>query len=170
VRGLLGPHARDGDLDLATLVREAIDGDFAASVGELYDDVLPLGVRHFQDPYNYDLDRVADCDVHYAMPDGEVVPFSLYNVVPELYRDRAKRAHAITVDEWLDREYTELESAHDDGRTRRGDDVVDTGDDREGVFGADLTYDRAFDDETRATAEAAYRASIENLDPVWSVV
>jgi uncharacterized radical SAM superfamily Fe-S cluster-containing enzyme len=165
---LLGPHA--DDLDVSTLVREAIDGDFAASVGDLYDDVLPLGVRHFQDPYNYDLDRVSDCDVHYAMPDGEVVPFSLYNVVPERYRDRAKAAHSITVEEWLDRDYTGLESADDDRRTRRGEDVIDADGAGEGVFGADLTYDREFDAETRGTVERAYTASVEDLDPVWSVV
>jgi len=165
---LLRPHAREHDLDVSTLVRDAIGGDFAVSVGDLYDGVLPLGVRHFQDPYNYDLDRVPDCDVHYAMPDGEVVPFSLYNVVPELYRDRAKRVHSITVEEWLDREYTGLESATDDRRTRRGEDVIDAA--GEGVFGADLTYDRGFDAETRATVERAYAASVEDLDPVWSVV
>jgi len=165
---LLGPHA--DDLDVSTLVREAIDGDFAASVGDLYDDVLPLGVRHFQDPYNYDLDRVSDCDVHYAMPDGEVVPFSLYNVVPERYRDRAKAAHSITVEEWLDRDYTSLESAGDDRRIRRGEDVIDADGAGEGVFGADLTYDREFDAETRETVERAYTASVEDLDPVWSVV
>jgi hypothetical protein len=168
--GLLGPHAREHGLDLSTLVRDAIDGEFAASVGDLYDDVLPLGVRHFQDPYNYDLARIADCDVHYAMPDGEVVPFSLYNVVPELYRDRAKRAHSITVEEWLERDYAELESAADERRTRRGDDVIDAAGEREGVFGADLTYDRSVDAETRATVERAYDASVTDLDPVWSVL
>jgi len=168
--GLLGPHAREHGLDVRRLVREAIDGEFAASVGDLYDDVLPLGVRHFQDPYNYDLARLADCDVHYAMPDGEVVPFSLYNVVPELYRDRVKRAHSITVEEWLERDYADLESAADERRTRRGDGVIDAAGEGEGVFGADLTYDRAVDAETRTTVDRAYAAAIEDLDPVWSVL
>ena len=39
-----------------------------------------LGIMHFQDLYNIDLDRVKKCGVHYATPDGRIVPFCTYNI------------------------------------------------------------------------------------------
>jgi hypothetical protein len=50
---------------------------------------------HFQDPYTYDVDRVERCDIHYAMPDGRVIPFCAFNVIPELYRDSTQRKYSI---------------------------------------------------------------------------
>ncbi|MEM0130463.1 MAG: radical SAM protein [Thermoplasmatales archaeon] len=52
---------------------------------------LFIGFMHFMDPYTYDVDRVERCDIHYAMPDGKVVPFCAFNVIPELYRDATQR-------------------------------------------------------------------------------
>jgi len=138
-------------------------------IDDLYDNLLPVGVRHFQDPYTYDMDAVSECDVQYATPDGEVVPFNVYNVVPELYRDRLKREHAITVEEWLDRDYATTEPADDPRSTERSADVIDADGESEGVYGADLTAARRYDDDHRETVEAAYHASIADLDPVWSV-
>jgi uncharacterized radical SAM superfamily Fe-S cluster-containing enzyme len=172
---LLGPEA-SATAGLGGALREAIaegrpDGLFDR-LAERYDRVLPVGIRHFQDPYNYDLDRVADCDVHYAMPNGRVVPFSVYNVLPKQYRDRAKREHAISVEEWHEREYTTVERADEPNRARRDADVVDPdsgagdGSDGEGIYGADITYRRDIDDRRRETIEEAYRTSIEDLEPV----
>ncbi len=56
---------------------------------------LFIGFMHFQDPYTYDVDRVERCDIHYAMPDGRVVPFCAFNVIPELYRDATQRKYSI---------------------------------------------------------------------------
>ncbi len=138
-------------------------------IDDLYDNLLPVGVRHFQDPYTYDLDAVSECDVQYATPEGEVVPFNVYNVVPDLYRDRLKEEYAVDLEEWLDRDYATTESADAPARTERTADVIDADGDAEGVFGADLTYAREYDDDHRETVEAAYHASIADLDPVWSV-
>lgn len=168
---LLGPDTHGATDRLRALAGRALRTREFDGIDELYDNLLPVGVRRFQDPYNYDLDQVPDCDVQYATPDGEVVPFSVYNVFPDRYRDRVKATHSVGVDEWLERDYAELESAGDDRRTRRTAEVIDEADhgDR-GVFGADLTYAREYDDDRRATVEAAYRASIDDLDPVWSVI
>jgi Predicted Fe-S oxidoreductases len=56
---------------------------------------LFIGFMHFMDPYTYDVDRVERCDIHYAMPDGKVVPFCAFNVIPELYRDATQRRFSI---------------------------------------------------------------------------
>ncbi len=168
---LLGPDTHGMTDRLRAIAGRSLRTRRLDGIDELYDNLLPVGVRRFQDPYNYDLDRVPDCDVQYAMPDGRVVPFSLYNVFPDRYRDQAKADNSIGVDEWLERDYTRLESAADDRRTRRSGDVIDESDhEGRGVFGADLTYTREYDQDRRETVEAAYRASLESLDPVWSVI
>ncbi len=73
--------------------------DYSA-LGEFHYQALFLGLMHFQDPYNYDVSRVQRCDVHYAMPDGRIVPFCTFNVFPEFYRDRVQKAFSYTIDEW----------------------------------------------------------------------
>ena len=168
---LLGPDTHEMADRLRAIAGRSLRTREFDGIGELYDNLLPVGIRRFQDPYNYDLGRVKECDVQYAMPTGEVVPFSVYNVFPSRYRDRAKAAHSIDVEEWLQRDYAQLETADDEHRTRRSSDVIDATDHQErGVFGADLTYAREYDTDQRETVTAAYRASIADLDPVWSVI
>ena len=48
-----------------------------------------LAGMHFMDAYNYDLERVARCGVHYSAPDGRIYPFCSYNSGPT-YRKRVE--------------------------------------------------------------------------------
>jgi uncharacterized radical SAM superfamily Fe-S cluster-containing enzyme len=73
--------------------------DFA-SMGKLQMKSLFLGMMHFQDEYTYDIHRVEKCDIHYAMPDGEVLPFCTFNVFPEVYRDKVQKQYSIPANEW----------------------------------------------------------------------
>ena len=73
--------------------------DFA-SMGSLQMKTLFLGMMHFQDEYTYDIHRVEKCDIHYAMPDGEVLPFCTFNVFPEVYRDKVQKQYSIPSKEW----------------------------------------------------------------------
>ena len=59
-----------------------------------------LGMMHFQDEYTYDIHRVEKCDIHYAMPDGEVLPFCTFNVFPEVYRDKIQKQYSVPSKEW----------------------------------------------------------------------
>ncbi|MGC8831623.1 MAG: tetraether lipid synthase Tes [Thermoproteota archaeon] len=59
-----------------------------------------LGMMHFMDPYNYDVERVMHCGVHYVTPEPNVVPFCTFNVLPELYRDNVQRKLSISLEEW----------------------------------------------------------------------
>ncbi|HUY70517.1 MAG TPA: radical SAM protein [Candidatus Baltobacteraceae bacterium] len=70
------------------------------SVGTLQMKSLFLGMMHFQDEYTYDIHRVEKCDIHYAMPDGEVLPFCTFNVFPEVYRDKVQKQYSIPTKEW----------------------------------------------------------------------
>lgn len=73
--------------------------DFA-TMGKFQMKSIFLGMMHFQDEYTYDIHRVEKCDIHYAMPDGQVLPFCTFNVFPEVYRDKIQRQYSIPSKEW----------------------------------------------------------------------
>lgn len=60
--------------------------------GHTYKTFYVLGM-HFMDAYNYDLERVSRCGVHYSAPDGKIYPFCTYNSGPT-FRNRVERAVA----------------------------------------------------------------------------
>jgi uncharacterized radical SAM superfamily Fe-S cluster-containing enzyme len=55
---------------------------------------LLLASMHFQDVYNYQLDRVRNCVVHYVAPDGRIYPFCTYNCGP-CHRNRVEQTFAV---------------------------------------------------------------------------
>jgi uncharacterized radical SAM superfamily Fe-S cluster-containing enzyme len=62
---------------------------------------LLMATMHFQDVYNYQLDRVQRCVIHYAGPDGRIYPFCSYNSGP-CHRSRVERQFAIPLREYQD--------------------------------------------------------------------
>ncbi|BES81370.1 tetraether lipid synthase Tes [Pyrodictium abyssi] len=70
------------------------------ALGELHYRMLFLGNMHFMDQYNYDVERVMRCNIHYLVPDGRVIPFCTYNVLNEIYRDYVLRKYQIPLDEY----------------------------------------------------------------------
>ncbi len=62
------------------------------SLGEFMKKVVLIGCMHFMDPYNFDLQRVQRCTIHYALPDGKVIPFCTMN---SIHRSRLEPALAI---------------------------------------------------------------------------
>ena len=70
------------------------------ALGEWHYKFLFLGMMHFMDLYNYDVERVMRCNIHYLMPDGRVVPFCTFNVLNEVYRDYVQKRYMFTLDEW----------------------------------------------------------------------
>jgi hypothetical protein len=71
-----------------------------SSLGKFHARSLFIGIMHFQDLYNYDIERVKRCEIHYATPDGKIIPFCTFNVIPELYRDKVQAEYGIPIDEW----------------------------------------------------------------------
>ncbi|WP_297979212.1 tetraether lipid synthase Tes [uncultured Methanobrevibacter sp.] len=51
------------------------------SLGEFHTNSLLISCMHFMDPFNFDTDRVKDCVIHYAVPDGRVIPFCTMNSI-----------------------------------------------------------------------------------------
>ncbi|MDD1654731.1 MAG: radical SAM protein [Methanomicrobiales archaeon] len=60
---------------------------------EFHWNALFIGVMHFMDRYNYDLGRVQRCCIHYATPDGRLIPFCSYNSGP-VYREEVWRKYS----------------------------------------------------------------------------
>lgn len=61
--------------------------------------MMLIAGMHFQDNYNYDVERVRRCGVHYVTPDLRVIPFCAYNAGPE-YRVEVERKFSVPLEEW----------------------------------------------------------------------
>jgi len=51
-----------------------------------------IGCMHFMDPYNFDLERVERCCIHYATPDKRLIPFCTYNT---LHREGVEKKFSV---------------------------------------------------------------------------
>jgi uncharacterized radical SAM superfamily Fe-S cluster-containing enzyme len=71
-------------------------GDFEKQ-GFTYRTLMVAGM-HFMDSYNYDVERVKRCVIHYAAPNGKIYPFCAYNSGP-VYRERIERQFAVPLEQ-----------------------------------------------------------------------
>ncbi len=69
------------DLNMTKMLLSVFWNGTRQSLREFHNRSLFLGAMHFQDQYNMDLERLQRCGVHYAMPDGRIVPFCSYNTI-----------------------------------------------------------------------------------------
>ncbi|NYT02036.1 MAG: radical SAM protein [Methanosarcinales archaeon] len=69
------------DLKPARMLMKVLRDGTKDSLREFHNRTLFLGIMHFQDLYNIDLERVQRCGIHYATPDGRIIPFCSYNVL-----------------------------------------------------------------------------------------
>jgi len=58
-----------------------------------------IGGMHFQDNYNYDIERVKRCAIHYTTPDKRIIPFCAYNGGPT-YRTEVEKKFSVPIEEW----------------------------------------------------------------------
>ena len=67
------------------------------SLGKLHRKMLMISSMHFMDPYNFDLERVQRCCIHYAIPDGRIIPFCTMN---SIHRPIIEEKMGIPLEEW----------------------------------------------------------------------
>jgi uncharacterized radical SAM superfamily Fe-S cluster-containing enzyme len=72
-------------------------GNYEA-LGNLMGRVIMIGIMHFQDVWNFDIDRVQRCAIHYSLPDGTIRSFCTYN---SLYRQDVEKKYAIPMKQWI---------------------------------------------------------------------
>ncbi|KXB09618.1 hypothetical protein AKJ35_00470 [candidate division MSBL1 archaeon SCGC-AAA833F18] len=87
-------------LNLSKLLFKALVKHDYDALGRFHERSLFIGMMHFMDLYNYDIERVKRCCIHYAMTDGRIVPFCAFNVIPEWYRDESQESQGISIEEW----------------------------------------------------------------------
>lgn len=89
------------DFDVWKMLYNIIVNHNYDALGEWHYRTLFLGNMHFMDLYNYDVQRVMRCDIHYVTPDGRVIPFCTYNVLNDLYRDKILKEYQVSLDDWI---------------------------------------------------------------------
>jgi uncharacterized radical SAM superfamily Fe-S cluster-containing enzyme len=82
VRGLIGDVVTKGSYD---------------ALGELMRRIVMIGIMHFQDVWNFDLDRVQKCAIHYVTPDMKIRSFCTYN---SIHRPNVEKQFATPISEW----------------------------------------------------------------------
>jgi len=80
------------------------EGSYEA-LGDLQRKAILLSAMHFMDPYNFDLERVQRCVIHYAVPDGHVIPFCTMN---SIHRPKVERKLGISIEEWENKHKVEI--------------------------------------------------------------
>jgi len=71
------------------------------ALGKLHYRLLFVGMMHFMDEWNYDVQRVMRCVIHYALPDGRIVPFCAFNILNKLYREPIFRKYGVPLEEYV---------------------------------------------------------------------
>ena len=87
------------DLKLKKLIRNILLKGTKKALGDLHWRVLFIGTMHFMDKFNYDVQRVQRCTVHYVTPDGRLIPFCAYNTGPT-FRREVESKFAMTFEEY----------------------------------------------------------------------
>lgn len=71
------------------------------ALGNFMKRILMVGMMHFQDPYNFDLERLERCGIHYAVSDGRLIPFCAMNT---LYRSKIEKELGVPIKEWQNKQ------------------------------------------------------------------
>ena len=84
---------------------QTLDGFFDKDAGRGEKDgtytnkTLLVAGMHFMDSYNYELERVRRCVIHYATPAGRIIPFCAYNG-GHVFRQRIENQFSIPLDQY----------------------------------------------------------------------
>ncbi len=68
-------------VDVKKLFINVLKDGTGEATKEFHRHTLFIGAMHFMDVYNIDLERVQRCGIHYATPDGRIIPFCTYNTI-----------------------------------------------------------------------------------------
>jgi len=86
-------------LDIMEILSNIASEKDKKSVGKFTWKTMMIGAMHFQDSYNYDIERVKRCVIHYATPDDRIIPFCAYNGGPT-FRTEVEKKFSIPLSEW----------------------------------------------------------------------
>jgi uncharacterized radical SAM superfamily Fe-S cluster-containing enzyme len=94
LRGSLKKDDSGKSAEVWRLIKQALISQNFDALRDFHWNALFIGIMHFMDCHNYDTDRVRRCCIHYATPDGRLIPFCTYNSGP-VYREQVWRKFAL---------------------------------------------------------------------------
>lgn len=101
LRKFIDSEKQPKDVNLWKLIYNIFIRHNYEALGEFHYKFLYIGMMHFMDLYNYDIQRVMHCGIHYTVPGGKLIPFCTFNVLPDLYRDKIQKKHGIPINKWV---------------------------------------------------------------------
>lgn len=87
------------DFSLAKIIYNALIKHDYRALGVFHHRSLFIGMMHFQDKFNYDINRVMRCCIHYLTPEA-IIPFCAFNVIPEWYREKVQERYSVSIPKW----------------------------------------------------------------------
>jgi uncharacterized radical SAM superfamily Fe-S cluster-containing enzyme len=78
-------------LDITGILTKVFKERSYSALGDFHHKTLLISCMHFMDPWNFDCDRVKRCVIHYAVPDGRIIPFCSMNTI---YRSEIEKKFA----------------------------------------------------------------------------
>ena len=75
------------NLDVKRIILNVFTKRSYSALGDFSKDAMLISCMHFMDPFNFDEDIVKKCVIHYATPDGRIIPFCTYN---SMYRENVE--------------------------------------------------------------------------------
>jgi len=79
------------------LIRNVITKGSYEALGDFMGRIVMVGIMHFQDVWNLDLERVQRCAIHYVTPDMKIRSFCTYN---SIHRPNVEKQFAVPISEW----------------------------------------------------------------------
>ncbi|MEM1660230.1 MAG: radical SAM protein [Candidatus Bathyarchaeia archaeon] len=80
------------------LLKDVITKGSYKALGKFMRKIVMIGIMHFMDVWNFDLDRAQRCVIHYATPDGKIRSFCTYN---SFHRSKIEKEFSIPVEDWM---------------------------------------------------------------------
>ncbi len=84
-------------LNLPKIILKVLGTGSYEALAEFHERAILLAAMHFMDPYNFDLERIERCGIHYAVPDGRIIPFCTMN---SIHRSTVERELGVPLGEW----------------------------------------------------------------------
>ncbi|WP_414468504.1 tetraether lipid synthase Tes [Methanobacterium sp. ACI-7] len=79
-------------VDIKNILTSVFKERSYSALGDFHHNTLLIACMHFMDPWNFDQDRVKRCVIHYALPDGRIIPFCSMNAI---YREDVEKKFAV---------------------------------------------------------------------------
>ncbi len=84
-------------LNLLKIILDILRTGSYQALARFHERALMIGCMHFMDPYNFCLDRIERCAIHYAVPDGRIIPFCTMN---SIHRATIERELGVPLNQW----------------------------------------------------------------------